>query len=57
MAAIAIPLVSRFFPKKATRQNASGLMSMLPSGLTDAFSDEKAEFTTKQENVSQEDKF
>jgi uncharacterized membrane protein YgaE (UPF0421/DUF939 family) len=58
MAAIAIPLVSRFFVKKATPQNASGLMSMLPSGLTDAFSDdEKAEFTTIQENVSQEDKF
>jgi hypothetical protein len=51
-------LVSRFFLKKATPQNASGLMSMLPSGLTDAFSDdEKTEFTTKQENVSQEDKF
>jgi hypothetical protein len=31
-------------------------MSMLPSGLTDTFSDdEKTEFTTKQENVSQED--
>jgi hypothetical protein len=29
---------------------------MLPSGLTDTFSDdEKTEFTTKQENVSQED--
>jgi hypothetical protein len=56
IAAIAIPLVSRFFLKKATPQNASGLMSMLPSGLTDTFSDdEKTEFTTKQENVSQED--
>jgi hypothetical protein len=56
IAAIAIPMVSRFFLKKATPQNASGFMSMLPSGLTDAFSDdEKTEFTTKQENVSQED--
>lgn len=56
IAAIAIPLVSRFFLKKATSQNASGLMSMLSSGLTDTFSDdEKTEFTTKQENVSQED--
>ena len=56
IASIAIPLVSRFFLKKATPQNASGLMSKLPSGLTDAFSDdEKTEFTTKQENVSQED--
>jgi len=56
IASIAIPLVSRFFLKKATPQNASGLMSMLPSGLTDEFSDdEKTEFTTKQESVSQED--
>ncbi len=56
IAMMAIPMVSRFFLKKATPQNASGLMSMLPSGLTDAFSDdEKTEFTTKQENVSQED--
>jgi hypothetical protein len=56
IAAIAIPMVSRFFLKKATPHHASGLMSMLPSGLTDAFSDdEKTEFTTKQENVSQED--
>jgi len=47
MPAIAIPMVSRFFLKKATPQNASGLMSMLPSGLTEPFSDdEKTEFTT-----------
>lgn len=46
IAAIAIPLVSRFFLKKATPQNASGLMSIVPSGLTDAFSDDdKTEFT------------
>ncbi|MGB8767390.1 MAG: hypothetical protein WCC79_08725 [Nitrososphaeraceae archaeon] len=42
--------------KKASPQNASGLMSMLPSGLRDIFSDdEKNEFTTKQENVSQDE--
>jgi len=47
IAAIAIPMVSRFFLKKATPQNASGLMSMLHSGLTEPFSDdEKTEFTT-----------
>jgi hypothetical protein len=56
IATIIISLVSTFFLKKATPHNASGLMSMLPSGLTDAFSDdEKTEFTTKQENVSQQD--
>ncbi len=56
IAAIAIPMVSRFFLKKAMPHNASGLMSMLPSGLIDAFSDdEETEFITKQENVSRED--
>ena len=41
--------------KKASPQNASGLMSMIPSGLRDMLSDdEKNEFTTKQENVSQD---
>ena len=48
-------MITRFFLKKASPQNASGLMSMLPSGLRDIFSDdEKNEFTTKQENVSQD---
>ena len=55
IASIALPMITRFFLKKASPQNASGLMSMLPSGLTDIFSDdEKNEFTTKQENVSQD---
>jgi hypothetical protein len=55
IASIALPMITRFFLKKASPQNASGLMSMIPSGLRDIFSDdEKNEFTTKQENVSQD---
>jgi len=56
IASIALPMIFRFFLRKASPQNASGLMSMVPSGLTDAFSDnEKNEFTTKQENVSEDE--
>ena len=55
VASMALPMIKRFFLKKASPQNASGLMSMIPSGLKDIFSDdEKKEFTTKQENVSQD---
>lgn len=55
VASMALPMITRFFLKKASPQNASGLMSMIPSGLKDIFSDdEKKEFTTKQENVSQD---
>jgi hypothetical protein len=55
IASMALPMITRYFLKKASPQNASGLMSMLPSGLKDIFSDEeKDEFTTKQENVSQD---
>ena len=56
IASIALPMITRFLLKKASPQNASGLMSMIPSGLRDMFSDdEKNEFTTKQENVSQDE--
>ncbi|MDW0192160.1 MAG: hypothetical protein QOC37_09540 [Nitrososphaeraceae archaeon] len=56
IASIALPMITRFFLKKASPQNASGLMSIIPSGLRDIFSDdEKNEFTTKQENVSQDE--
>jgi hypothetical protein len=56
IASIALPMITRYFLKKASPQNASGLMSMIPSGLRDNFSDdEKNEFTTKQENVSQDE--
>jgi hypothetical protein len=55
VASMALPMITRFFLKRASPQNASGLMSMIPSGLKDIFSDdEKKEFTTKQENVSQD---
>jgi hypothetical protein len=55
IAIMALPMITRFFLKKASPKNASGLMSMIPSGLRDIFSDdEKIEFTTKQENVSQD---
>ena len=55
IASMALPMITRYFLKKASPQNASGLMSMLPSGLKDIFSDdEKNEFTTKQENVPQD---
>ena len=56
IATMALPMITRYFLKKASPQNASGLMSMLPSGLKDIFSDdEKNEFTSKQENVSQDE--
>jgi hypothetical protein len=56
VASMALPMITRYFLKKASPQNASGLMSMIPSGLKDIFSDdEKKEFTTKQENVSQDE--
>jgi hypothetical protein len=56
IASIALPMITRFFLKKASPQNASGRMSIIPSGLRDIFSDdEKNEFTTKQENVSQDE--
>jgi hypothetical protein len=56
IASMALPMITRFFLKKASPQNASGLMSMIPSGIKDTFSDdEKNEFTTKQENVSQDE--
>ena len=56
IASIALPMITRYFLKKASPQNASGLMSMMPSGLRDIFSDdEKNGFTTKQENVSQDE--
>jgi len=52
VARMGMGLVSRYLLQNATPDKASGLMSMLPSGLTDMFSDdEKKEFTTTQQNV------
>ena len=56
IARMAIPLVSRFLLRNATPQRASGFMSMLPSNITNMFSnDEKQRFTTTEENVSEDE--
>ena len=56
IARMAIPLVSRFLLRNAEPQRASGLMSMLPSGITNIFSnDERERFTSTQENVSEDE--
>jgi len=55
VASIGMALVSKYLLQKATPDNASGLMSMLPSGLNNMFSDEeKTQFTTTQQNVPHE---
>ncbi len=56
IARMAIPLVSRFLLRNATPQRASGFMSMLPSNITNMFSnDERQRFTTTQENISEDE--
>ncbi|MFQ5440629.1 MAG: hypothetical protein ACE5DL_04115 [Nitrosopumilaceae archaeon] len=56
MAKMAIPLISKFVLQKSTPDQASGLLSSLPTDLTGMFSDEeKKGFTTTQENLSEED--
>jgi hypothetical protein len=51
-----VPLVMKTILQKADPRKASGMLSALPSGLTDMFSgDEKKEFTTTQSNVSDDD--
>ncbi len=55
LASMGMALVSKYVLQKASPDKASGLMSMLPPGLTNMFSnEEKTQFTTKQENVSRE---
>jgi hypothetical protein len=47
-------MVSKAFLQNAEPDKASGLMSNLPSGLTDMFSDDdKRQFTTTKQNVPQ----
>jgi hypothetical protein len=49
-------LVSKFLLRNAEPQRASGFMSMLPSSITNMFSnDERERFTTTQENVSEDE--
>ena len=55
-ARMALPLVSKFLLRNAEPQRASGLMSMLPSGITNIFSnDERQRFTSTQENISEDE--
>ncbi|CAN5499751.1 hypothetical protein BH18THE1_BH18THE1_10200 [soil metagenome] len=55
VASMGMALVSKYLLQKASPDKASGLMSMLPSGLTNMFSDEdKTQFTTTQQNVPRE---
>ena len=53
---MALPLVSKFLLGNANPQRASGLMSLLPSGITKMFSNEERQrFTSTQENVSEDE--
>lgn len=56
IARMALPLVSKFLLRNAEPRRASGFMSMLPSSITNMFSnDERQRFTTTQENVSEDE--
>jgi hypothetical protein len=56
VASMGLSLVSKFLLRNAEPQRASGFMSMLPSSITNMFSnDEKQRFTTTQENVSEDE--
>jgi hypothetical protein len=55
-ARIGLSLVSKFLLGNAEPQRASGLMSLLPSGITNMFSnDERQRFTNTKENVSEDE--
>ena len=56
MAKMAIPLISKFVLQKSTPDQASGLLSALPTDITGMFSDsEKKDFTTTQQNLSEDE--
>ena len=56
IARMALPLVSKFLLRNAAPQRASGFMSMLPSSITNMFSnDERQRFTSTKENVSEDE--
>jgi hypothetical protein len=56
IARMALPLVTSFLLRNIAPQRASGFMSMLPSSITNMFSnDEKQRFMTTQENVSEDE--
>ena len=53
IARMALPLVTSFLLRNVAPQKTSGFMSMLPSSITNMFSnDEKQEFKTSQKNIS-----
>jgi uncharacterized protein (DUF2267 family) len=55
-ASIVIKVVSKSLLQKAKPNKASSLLSKLPSGITDLFSDnEKQGFTSQQQNISNEE--
>ncbi|MDH3676962.1 MAG: hypothetical protein OEQ12_01525 [Nitrosopumilus sp.] len=56
MAKMAIPLVSKFILQKSSPDQASGLLSALPTDITGMFSDdEKKDFTTTQQDMTEDD--
>jgi uncharacterized protein (DUF2267 family) len=56
MAQIAIPLVSKFLLQKSSPDQASGLLSALPTDITKMFSDdEKKDFATTQQDLTEDD--
>ena len=56
IARMALPLVTSFLLPNVAPQKTSGFMSMLPSSITNMFSnDEKQRFTTTQENVAEDE--
>ena len=56
IARIGLPLVSKFLLRNAEPQRASRFMSMLPSSITNMFSnDERQRFTSTQENISDDE--
>ena len=55
-ARMGLSLVSKFLLGNAEPQRASGLMSLLPSGITNLFSNEERQrFTSTQENISEDE--
>lgn len=55
-AKVIVPLVMKTFLQKADPRKASGMLSSLPSGLTNIFSnEEKKEFTTTQKDLSDDE--
>ena len=56
MAQMAIPLVSKFVLQKSQPNQASGLLSALPTEITGMFSDsEKKDFMTNQQDMTEDD--